>query len=124
MPANDRDNVHRIADYQAATGVGSPNATLKGGGGDGTFGDMEQRVTALEKGFDRIERKIDGLVTDVAEMKGQLKAAPTAIAFGELKGRVDSLPTTARAATLLGIAVSIILIVTKWAEFTAIFHAK
>ncbi len=41
--------------------------------------------------------------------------------FGELKGRVDSLPTTAKVATLLGIAVAIITIVSKWAEIKAIF---
>jgi hypothetical protein len=45
--------------------------------------------------------EIDGLVTDVAEMKGQLKAMPTAISFGKLKGRADSLPATAKVAALL-----------------------
>jgi hypothetical protein len=47
--------------------------------------------------------EIDGLVTDVAEMKGQLKAMPAAISFGKLKGRADSLPTTAKVAALFSI---------------------
>jgi hypothetical protein len=108
--------------YVASSNDNPTPHSLKSGGGDGTFDDMEPRVAALEKGFERIERKIDGLVTDVAEMKGQLKAMPTAISFGELKGRVDSLPTTAKISALFGIAVAVITIVTKWQDVTALFH--
>lgn len=78
MPGNEQDNIRRFGDYQQnRTNISNP--TLKGGGGDGTLDDMEHRVATLEKGFERIEKKIDGLVTDVAEIKGQLKAMPTAI---------------------------------------------
>jgi hypothetical protein len=38
---------------------------------------MEHRVAALEKGFERIEGKLDGLVKDVAELKGRVNAMPT-----------------------------------------------
>lgn len=95
---------------------------LKLGGGGGTYDGMEPRVAALEKGFERIEKKLDTLLTDVAEMKGQLKGMPSAIAFGELKGRVDSLPTTAKVASLLGIAVAIVTLITKWDAVLKLFH--
>lgn len=56
---------------------GAPAASLKGGGGDGTFDGMEARVTALEKRFDKFEAKLDTLIKDVAEMKGRVSAMPT-----------------------------------------------
>jgi hypothetical protein len=79
MPENEQDNVRRIRDYQQTTDVPGPKATLKGGGGDGTYEVMEHRVAALEKGFERIEKKLDGLITDVSEIKGQLRAMPTTV---------------------------------------------
>ena len=103
---------------------------LSGGGGGDRFDPMlEPRVAALEKGFERVEKKLDMLLTDVAEMKGRLSAMPTAATFGdlkgtvgELKGRVDSLPTTARIASLLGIAVAFLTLVAKWGDILAFFH--
>jgi hypothetical protein len=38
---------------------------------------MEPRVKALEAGMARIEPKIDGLVKDVADIKGRISAMPT-----------------------------------------------
>jgi hypothetical protein len=103
-------------------------ASLKGGGGGGTFDDMEQRVSNLEKRFDRFEGKLDTLIAaagdaraQLAEVKGQVSALPSALAFGELKGRVESMPTTAKMASLLAMAVAIVTLVTKWHEIIAFF---
>jgi hypothetical protein len=90
---------------------------------------MDGRITALEASHRRIEDKLDGLVTQTAELKGQLGAMPSATTFGEIKGalgklegRVETLPTTAKLAALLAIAVAAITILTKWAELKAAFH--
>jgi hypothetical protein len=92
-------------------------AHLKGGGGDNTSGGgMEERVKALEDKFDKIDTKLGTIGTDIAFLRGKFEGAPSAKDFGELKGRVDSLPTTTKVATLLGIAVAIITIVTKWPD--------
>lgn len=87
---------------------------LKSGGGDGTFDPMEARVEALEKKFDKIDAKLDAIASDLAYVKGKTDSAPSAKDFGELKGRVDSLPTTAKAATLLTLAVTGIAIINNW----------
>ena len=114
---------------------------LKAGGGGGTFDAMEARVAILEDGFKRIELKLDRLVESVAEMKGQLSAMPsaetfgdikrslgrleemqTAIAFGELKGRVDSLPTTGQVAAIISIVGGAVTFVLKWPEIVTLLH--
>lgn len=53
---------------------GSP---LQSGDGGGTSGDMEARVTSLERRFDRFEAKLDSLIKDVAEVKGRVSAMPS-----------------------------------------------
>lgn len=83
-------------------------AALKEGDGGGTFNAMEQRVKALEDDMKRI-------LQDTAEIKGMLRAAPSAIEFGELKGRVNSLPTMGKAAAMLSIATAVIVILNNWA---------
>lgn len=87
---------------------------LNSGGGGGTFDAMEARVTALEKKFDKIESKLDLIVTDMAYIKGKIEGLPSATTFGELKGRVDSLPTMSKIATLVGLAVAAIAILNNW----------
>lgn len=62
--------------YNFPTG-GPTGGGLKGGGGDGTLDDMEQRVASLEKRFDRFEAKVDALIKDVAEIKGRISAMPS-----------------------------------------------
>jgi hypothetical protein len=57
---------------------------------------MEKRVKALEDDMKRV-------LQDTAEIKCMLRAAPSAIEFGELKGRVNSLPTMGKAAAMLSI---------------------
>jgi hypothetical protein len=82
-------------------------AVLKEGDGGGTFDAMEQRVKALEDDMKRV-------LQDTAEIKGMLRAAPSAIEFGELKGRVNSLPTMGKAAAMLSIATAVIVILNNW----------
>lgn len=82
-------------------------AALKDSDGGGTFDAMEQRVKALEDDMKRV-------LQDTAEIKGMLRAAPSAIEFGELKGRVNSLPTVGKAAAMLSIATAVIVILNNW----------
>lgn len=79
MPQNEEASIHNIGDYQRQPAYGSGAGGLNFGGGGSTYDPMEPRVAALEKAIDRIEKKLDGLVIDTAEMKGQLKAMPTTI---------------------------------------------
>lgn len=85
---------------------------LKSGGGSGTFDPMEARVKALEDDMKKI-------LQDTAEIKGMLRGAPSAIDFGELKGRVNSLPTLSKIATLLGLATAAIVILNNWTAIKA-----
>ncbi len=82
-------------------------SALKDSDGGGTFDAMEQRVKALEDDMKRV-------LQDTAEIKGMLRAAPSAIEFGELKGRVNSLPTMGKAAAMLSIATAVIVILNNW----------
>jgi phage shock protein A len=118
--------------------------SLKSGDGGGTFEDMEHRVAFLEKAFEKMDAKLDIIIGDsarlreqVAYLQGKIETLPTAeslatlsrslgeltghahtlpsaAAFGELKARVDSLPTTAKLASLLGLAVGAIAIINNW----------
>ncbi|MDB5552813.1 MAG: hypothetical protein JWL86_2797 [Rhizobium sp.] len=121
MPQSDPASIHNISDYQQRRRSEAPGG-LNSGDGGGTFDPMEPRVKALEEKFDKMDSKLDAIGSDLAYIKGRIEGLPSATAFGELKGRVDSLPTTAKAATLLGIAVAFITLVLKWTEFTAIFQ--
>lgn len=111
-----------------------------GGGGPPGGSELEARVSALEGRFERIDGKLDTILTDVAVMKstlatkddmhalasgvsgmnGRLQMMPSAATLGELKGRVDSLPTTGKVAALLGIAVAIVTLFTKWPEISVL----
>lgn len=101
--------------------IEQPEHTLKPGGGGGTFDGMEARVKALEDKFDRIDGKLNVIGSDLAFLKGKAEDAPTGRDFGELTGRVNSLPTTAKIAGLLAIAVAILTIVTKWSALMGAF---
>lgn len=125
--------VVNIRHDSAPVTISGQSQPLKSGDGSGTFGGMEQRVAALEAKTDRIETKLDGLVAsfadfksdlkplikDVAEIKGHINGMPSAQAFGELKGRVDSLPTTAKISSLLALAVAIAGLAFNWAPILA-----
>lgn len=62
-------NLIDLSDRRAAL-ANLPHKTHDGGGGDDGVDDMIRRVTALEG-------KTDGLVKDVAELKGMLSSMPT-----------------------------------------------
>ncbi|MGV1801541.1 hypothetical protein ACQZ6A_06670 [Agrobacterium vitis] len=79
---------------------------LKSGDGGGMFDGMEARVKAPVDDMKKI-------LQDTAEIKGMLRSAPSAVDFGELKGRVNLLPTTAKVATIVGIAMSAMTIIAK-----------
>lgn len=82
---------------------------------------MEPRVSALENDMKEIRSDIKTLLIDIAEIKGMMRAAPTAKDFGELKGRVESLPTSARVASIVAIATALITLLLKWKEIAAVF---
>ncbi|MBY5750775.1 hypothetical protein [Rhizobium leguminosarum] len=75
---------------------------------------MEARVKSLEDDMKK-------LLQDTAEIKGMLRAAPSAVDFGELKGRVNSLPTTVKMAVLLSIATAALGILNNWSLIKATF---
>ena len=80
---------------------------------------MEARVSALEHKFEKIEIKLDSIGTDMAYIKGRLEGMPSAADFGELKGRVNSLPTIGKIATLLTLATGAIVILNNWSAIKA-----
>lgn len=111
-----------------------PEGPLPPGGGGGTSDGMEQRIAALEKGFEKLDGKLDRLIESVAtgrlenekrfgaidarltgiEAKLDAKAAradlaPIEAKLSGLEGRVAGIPTTWQtiaivAALLVGIA--------------------
>jgi hypothetical protein len=95
--------------------------TLKGGDGGGTSDGMEARVKRLEDDMSEVSKDLKAIRVDLAYIKGKLEGMPSATAFGELKGRVDSLPTMAKAATMLGIAVAAITILNNWEAVRTVF---
>lgn len=132
----ERDNVTNLRDHKERIDKDRLSPALKGGGGGGTSDDMDRRVTALEKAFEKMDTKLDKLVTDVggirgdlSEVKGRVSALPDARAFGEIKGKIDTmpsgeafgriasrverLPTLATLSTLLGLFAVIVAAVTN-----------
>ena len=113
---------------------GKPEGALPPGGGGGTSDGMEQRIAALEKGFEKLDGKLDRLIEAVTagrlenekrfgaidsrltgiEAKLDTKATKTDLApieakLSGLEGRVANIPTTWQtiaiiAAILVGIA--------------------
>ena len=93
--------------------VSSNSLPLKSGNGGGTFDPMETRVKSLEDDMKK-------LLQDTAEIKGMLRAAPSAIEFGELKGRVNALPTTAKVASIMAIVGVLVTISLRWTEIVSV----
>lgn len=87
---------------------------LKSGGGGGTVDLMETRVKVLEDDVKKI-------LQDTAEIKGMLRSAPSAVDFGELKGRVSSLPTFSKMAVLGGFITAAIAIINNWSAIKSAF---
>lgn len=97
------------------------NSVVSGGNEPPGGNVLEPRVTALEKQFEKMDAKLDAIGNDLAYIKGKIEGLPSAQAFGELKGRVDSLTTTTKVAGLLAIAVGAVTLATKWQEFSLLF---
>lgn len=112
------ENITTLSDYNSRRRV----TVLNSGDGGGTFDPMEPRVKALEDKFLRMESKLDTIGTDLSYIKGKLEGMPTAIAFGELKGRVDSLPTLAKISAVVAIVGTLLGLFLKAPEIWALFH--
>ena len=50
---------------------------LKGSDGGGTSGDMQERVTRLEKNFDQLAKDVGDIRVDVATLKENVRHLPT-----------------------------------------------
>ena len=50
---------------------------LKGGGGDGTFDDMEKRIESLESGVRDLNKTALQIAMDTSYLKGRVEDAPT-----------------------------------------------
>jgi len=79
-------------------------------------GELEARVIRVESDLKEIKGDLKTLLRETAEINGRVQMMPSAAAFGELKGRVDVLPTTTKIAALLAIAVAILTIIGKWPD--------
>ena len=55
----------------------SNDGLLKGGGGDGTSGDMESRVKRLEDDYREVRSDLKTLLVDVAVLKERVTHLPT-----------------------------------------------
>jgi len=77
---------------------------LHSGSGGGTSDGMEARVKALEDTMQEIRADLKTLLIDTTSIKATIASMPTAKEFGELKGRVDSLPTLPKLAALFAVA--------------------
>lgn len=84
------EKVTDLADYKSKLPRAQPSS-LKGGDGGGTFDDMEPRVAALEKRFDRLEGQLDKLTEKVSDLR---------VDMGIVKERVSHLPTKGWAFTV------------------------
>ena len=109
-----------VVDIRGGQDLHDVRARLKSGDGGGTFDDMEPRIKALEDDMKEIKKDLKALLIDTAEIKGTLKSMPSPSLLGELKGRVDSLPTLGKLASLLAIAVAAITIINNWAAIKAV----
>jgi hypothetical protein len=96
-------------------------SNLKSSGGDGTFDDMETRVKVLEDGMKDIKSDLKTLLMSTAKIEGKIGALPSAFEFGQLKGRVDSLPTFAKLSAMLGMFSAAIVILNNWSAIRPIF---
>lgn len=67
-----------------------PAVTLKGGGGGGTFDEMEARVKALEDKFAKIDAKLDLIVVDVATMKATVASKADVANLSERVGKLET----------------------------------
>jgi hypothetical protein len=72
-------------------GAHPPTEGLKGGGGGGTFDDMEARVASLEADMRNVRENVGLIRTDVREAAANINAIK--LDLGSLTSNVGNLPT-------------------------------
>ena len=78
MPTNESGNVSLdLLRRQLASLTDKQRSGLKGGGGDGTFSDMEARVKRLEEDSKEMRADLKAIRIDLAEIKGKVSAMPS-----------------------------------------------
>ena len=79
-----------------------------------------ERVARLEQGIQSLERKLSSIEVTLGRIEGQLHQLPKATEFGEVKGRVASLPTywqmLAMIVSVFGAGAAIVFAVMKFAS--------
>lgn len=99
------------------------------GGSDGGSGvsDLEPRVRRLEEDGKEIRSDLKAIMRDLAEMKGAMATTGDIVLInkeiGELKGRLNSLPTTAKLATIVAIIGGVFAIIANWDKVTPVLKS-
>lgn len=75
---------------------------------------LGERVAKLEQSVQSMDKKLSSIELALARIEGQLGQLPKATDFGELKGKVGSLPTTWQMLAML---------ITSWGAGAAIVFA-
>lgn len=78
---------------------------------NGRIDTMNGRFDTQDVKFIALDAKIE---SGLKAVNAKIDALPSAEAFGHLRGRVDSLPTTAKFASMFAIAVAAITILNNW----------
>lgn len=120
--------------YQGGLPQSAPR--LKGSGGGDTLDPMDARVTALEEGFKEMRTDMKSVLqalsdmrVDMAKLTGavnamsaKVEAAPSGKEFGELKGKVDALPTMQKIGTWFTIIGVLIAALANWDRIAKALH--
>lgn len=77
-------------------------ATLKGGGGNGTFGSMEARVAQLETDMREVKANTRMIGDTLLRIEGKLETRASAIDLAEIKGKLDSKASASDVGSLSG----------------------
>lgn len=130
--ANSVVNINDGSPYEPPTRPPAPPLPPSDGGG--ISGDMEARVRALENRADRVDAKLDNVVSllaqlqaDLSFVRGKLDALPTSKDLttlsdrlsamngdvSKISGRVDGLPTLGRLSALLALLAAFLAFLPK-----------
>lgn len=77
---------------------------LQTGGGGGTFDGMEARVKHLEEDMKEVKTDLKKIQSTLDQLVGRVEKFATAEALGQIKGRVDKIPTTPGILGLIALA--------------------
>lgn len=70
-------NENDFKGFDSSANVSYIHQRREGGEPPSGDGEIMRRVATLEKSFDRLDGKIDGIVRDVAEIKGKISNMPS-----------------------------------------------